>query len=292
MSIDLSQLPAPAIIEASDFETLLAERKASFLALCTEDERAEMAARLALESDPIAKLLQESTYRELLLRQRINESARAVMLAFAGSGDLDHIGANYEVQRLADEPDAAYRARIQLSFEGFSTAGPEGAYRFHALSADARVLDASAYSPREADGRPSGRVIITALSREEGGVASDELIATVTAALNHEEVRPLTDALEVQPAEQLDFQVHATLYTLSGPDRQVVLDTARAQLDAYIADRYRLGRDVSLSGLFRALHAEGTQRVVMASPVADIVTDQTQAARCTGITIEFGGTDD
>ena len=37
--IDLSQLPAPQIVDVPDFETLLAERKAEFVALHPKDEQ-------------------------------------------------------------------------------------------------------------------------------------------------------------------------------------------------------------------------------------------------------------
>ena len=51
--IDLSQLPAPQIVDVPDFETLLAERKAAFLALYPKDEQAAVARTLTLESEPI-----------------------------------------------------------------------------------------------------------------------------------------------------------------------------------------------------------------------------------------------
>lgn len=81
--IDLSQLPAPQIVDVPDFETLLAERKAAFVALHPKDKQEAVMRTLALESEPVTKLLQENTYRELLLRQRINEAAQAVMVAYA-----------------------------------------------------------------------------------------------------------------------------------------------------------------------------------------------------------------
>ncbi|NUV25651.1 hypothetical protein MS6204_04603 [Escherichia coli] len=56
---------------------------------------------LELESEPATKLLQENAYRELLLRQRINEAAQAVMVAYAMGGDLDP--ARCQLQR--DTPD-------------------------------------------------------------------------------------------------------------------------------------------------------------------------------------------
>lgn len=102
--IDLSQLPAPQIVDVPDFETLLAERKAAFVALYPADEQAAVARTLALESEPVTKQLQESTYREVLLRQRINEAAQAVMVAYALGGDLEQLAANYNVKRLTVTP--------------------------------------------------------------------------------------------------------------------------------------------------------------------------------------------
>ncbi|AIM71706.1 baseplate J/gp47 family protein [Salmonella enterica] len=81
--IDLSRLPPPQIVDVPDFETLLAERKAAFVALYPVDEQDAVRRTLALESEPVTKLLQESTYREILLRQRINEAAQAVMVAYS-----------------------------------------------------------------------------------------------------------------------------------------------------------------------------------------------------------------
>lgn len=102
--IDLSQLPAPQIVDVPDFETLLAERKAEFVALHPKDEQEAVMRTLELESEPVTKLLQENAYRELLLRQRINEAAQAVMVAYAMGGDLDHLAANYNVKRLTVTP--------------------------------------------------------------------------------------------------------------------------------------------------------------------------------------------
>lgn len=60
--IDLSQLPAPQIVDVPDFETLLAERKAEFVALHPKDEQEAVIRTLELESEPATKLLQENAY--------------------------------------------------------------------------------------------------------------------------------------------------------------------------------------------------------------------------------------
>ena len=78
-------------MEALDYETLLAERKAELIALYPADEQKAIMQTLSLESEPLTKLLQENAYRELVLRQRVNEAAQAVMVAYANSSDLEPI---------------------------------------------------------------------------------------------------------------------------------------------------------------------------------------------------------
>lgn len=300
-TIDLSQLPAPDVVEVLDYETLLAERKATLISLYPEEEQEAVARTLALESEPIVKLLEENAYRELLLRQRINESALAVMLAFSRENDLDVLGANNNVTRLVITPaddtaippvaavmesDSDFRLRIQQSFEGLSVAGPVGAYQFHGRSADGRVADVSVISPSPAC------VTISVLSREGNGTASAELVNIVSLALNDENVRPVADRVTVQSAVIVDYEIDATLYLYPGPEMEPVKRAAEAKLKAYISAQHRLGRDIRKSAIYAALHVEGVQRVELAKPLADIVLDDTQASYCADYKIVIGGADE
>ena len=288
-AVDLSRLPAPDIIEALDFETIQADAVARMLELMPDFENRD--------SDPVTKLLQVVSYIVQLVRQRVNDAARAVMPAYAVGADLDNIAALFGITRLmitpADvvlgipavmESDADFRRRMVLAPEGYSVAGPEGAYIFHALSADGDVLDASATSP------DPGEVLVSILSRTGSGAASPELIATIAAYVSDEARRPLTDFVTVQSAEIVNYAVDATLTTFSGPDGGVVLAAAQASLDAYVESSHRLGRDITRSALFAALHVEGVQNVVLTSPAADIVIARTQAPFCTGTTVNYAGT--
>jgi len=291
-AVDLSRLPAPAVVELLSYEAILAAMIA--------DLRARDPKFTALtESDPAFKLLQVCAYREMLVRQRCNEAARAVMLAYAIGSDLEHLGALLGVTRLELDPgdpvnsipptmesDTEFRRRIQLAPEGFSVAGPEGAYIFHALSADPDVLDASATSPTP------GEVVVTVLSRQGDGAPSAALVDAVEAALADDSVRPLTDHVTVQAATIVPYNVQATVYTYAGPDSALVLAESQRRLEAYIEASHRLGRDVPLSGIYSVLHSEGVQRVELDSPLADIVITRTQASHCTGITIIAGGVDE
>lgn len=293
-AIDLSRVPAPQVVETLDVEQILAEMLDDLLA-----RHPEFSA--LLESDPAIKLLEVAAYRELLLRQRINEAAQAVMLPYALGTDLDNLGALFGVERLVIdegdptaippvaaqyESDSDLRYRIQLSLEGLSTAGPEGAYIYHALSASGLVLDASAISPAP------GQVLVTILARAGNGIATPELQATVYAAINAESVRPLTDYVQVQSATINEYAIEATLYFYSGPDREVVMANAQAAAESYAEAQHRLGRDVTLSGIYAALHQPGVQRVELSSPAASIVVGREAATFCTGITLHDGGLDE
>lgn len=295
-AIELDKLPVPNVIEALDYETILSEMKTTLIELDPN-----MADVLALESEPATKLLQVCALRELLLRQRINEATKAVMLAYAIGPDLDQIAARYNVERLlidagdanafppvepTYEADNDFRRRVQLSLEGFSTAGPEGAYIFHALSADGDVLDASATSPTP------GNVLVTVLSRTGDGTAGAPLLAAVDAILSADDVRPLTDQVAVQSATIQNYSVAADLYFYSGPDSAVVMAEAELQLNAYVNAQHRLGHDITLSGIYAALHQPGVQRVELTSPASNIAVNRTSAPHCTGITLTLAGYDE
>jgi len=295
-AIDLSLLSPPDVVEALDFEAILAAMKADLAARAPD-----LAAVLVLESEPVVKLLEVCAYREVLIRARVNDAARACYLATATGADLDNLAAFYGVARLVITPadpgavpplaavmesDADLRRRAQLAPEGFSTAGPVGAYVFHALSADADVLDASAVS------ETPGAVTVSILSRTGTGAAPAPLVATVLAALTAEDVRPLSDTVGVQSAAIVSYAITAQIFCLPGPDRAVVIAAAQAAAQAHADAQHRLGRDITLSGIYAALHRPGVQRVNLISPAADIVIGVTQASHCTGITLTDGGVDE
>lgn len=295
--IDLSLLPAPEIVETLDFESIFEANKQLLVSLYPESQRSDIGAVLQLESEPLAKLLQVFAYRELILRARVNEAARAVMLSFAAGADLDQIGANYSVSRLLITPgdseavppvdaeweeDEDFRKRIQMSLDGMSVAGPVSAYKYHALSASGLVKDVGVTSPSP------GEVVVSVLSRAGDGAASAELISVVDSALNAKDVRPLTDHVVVQSAQVVPYTVSATLYMGDGPDAGVVLANARAALDAYIKDVCLVGEDITLSGIYAALHQQGVRRVSLESPVEDIEMADTQAGYCQAVSLAAG----
>lgn len=295
-AVDLSKLPAPAAVESLDYETILSAMVSDF--------QAAMAARgvafdAILESDPVLVALQVAAWREVNLRQRVNESVRAVLLPYASGTDLDNVAATRGVARrelvpanpVTGEPavmesDEELRRRTVLAPEAYTTAGSVGAYLFHALSAHPDVLDASIDSPAPC------QVHVSVLSRVGDGTPAAPVLAAVTAALDADTVRPLTDQVTVAAREPVDVAITAQIHTLPGPDSALVMAEVSNRLDAYVAETARLGRDVTRSALIAALHAPGVQRVALASPAADVPVGVRQAARIAGINLTWMGTDE
>lgn len=293
--IDLSQLPAPNVVETLDYERILETRKARYLALFAQEDRDAVAKALALESEPLVITLQENAEREVILRQRINDAARSVLLAFAGGADLDHIAAEYGVSRLLVRPadpaavppvEAVYegddelRERAQLAWEGLSTAGPRDGYIFHTLSADGQVADATATSPDPCD------IVVCVLSREGDGTASPELLAKVGAKLNDEDTRPMGDRVTVQSSSIITYSVRAVLHMKGeGPGRSVALEAATRACRAYVNRPRRAGVSVWQSAINAALHVEGVAHLDLIEPADNLVLDSAQAATCLAVEV-------
>lgn len=288
-AVDLSQLPPPDAIEELDFETIFADLLESFTTSYPEFTT-------VLESDPVVKLMQAFAFRELLLRQRINEGVRAAMIATATGADLENLAAFFGVRRLTftgqdgepeTETDDRLRRRAALAVEAYSSAGAPGAYKFFALTAAPTLKDVSAIS------LAPGEALITLLGSAGQGEVTEAELNAVRDALNREEVRPLTDVVLVSEPEILTYEIDAGLFLFPGPDAEPVRKRAETAVRAYANARHRLGQDITLSGLHAALHQNGVQRVVVRSPAPlPLVVFPTQAAFCTSITVTVEGRDE
>ena len=299
MSVDFSQLIQPDIIEEIDFEALYTERKEALIQLWPSEEQPSIRQTLTRESEPLVKLLQENCYREMILRNRINQAARALLLAYATKNDLDQLGANFNVKRLVVSPadnsttppteavmesDDAFRERIQLAFDTLSVAGPEAAYKKFARDADGRVGDVSVVSPQPA------YVTLTILQADSlTGAASPELVQIVTNAVSAEDVRPIGDRVTVQSASIINYAINAKLYIGKDPEAATLLQQAIANVTAYATKQKRLGRSIRMSAIYAALHIDGVNRVELISPTADVVLTPAQASYCTSISVMIGG---
>ncbi|MBP2227546.1 phage-related baseplate assembly protein [Azospirillum agricola] len=273
-TIDLSHLPPPTILEALSYEAILAGMKADLKARLP-DWTAD------LESDPVNKLLEACAYRELLLRQRANEVVRANLLAFAAGADLDHLAAFYGVARLEGETDAALRLRIQNRVQGWANAGGAAHYRYWALSASPDVQDAAVSSPF------AGRVRIAVLARTGDGTPDAALLNAVKAVVLRDDVRVLTDTVEVVGATIKPVDLTARLWLYPETPEQVFTETVAA-FPSTLAQARGMGWDLTRSWVISRLHVGGVHRVELDGPAADVACgpDECVALGTVSITLE------
>lgn len=286
-AIDLSQLPPPRAVEALDHADIVAELTAALIA-----EAPELALVLGLPSEPLTKFVRIMAYREMVWRNRLNLAVQSSMLAFATGSDLDQRAVDRWTVRRPGESDEALRARAALAPEGYSVAGPLGAYDFHARSASADVADVFVDSPTP------GQVRVSVLSAAEtgDGAGGAALIPVVQAALSDETIRPFTDQVTVEAAVLLPYSVTIVLTVRSGPDAEPVRVLAAAAAAAYAAERRRLGRDVRRSGFVAAAFQPGVVDAAVTltragAPVEAVAIGDREAAILTALSVTIGGVD-
>lgn len=251
----LLDLPAPDVVETLDYENVLAGLVGDFRVRYPQFTA-------LLESDPAIKLLEVAAYRELLLRQRVNDAARANLLAFAGAADLDHLATFYGVERLEGEEDTALRARVQARIVGWSTGGTVPGYRYHALSAHPGIEDAAVASPEP------GLVVVSLLPRS--GADADVALDAAVSRLQDPSVRVLTDTIDVRLATAVIIDVAARISLLPDTPQDRLTEIEARLRSAFATDR-TLGWDVTRSWLIAQLHRSGVHWVEVDTPMADTV---------------------
>ena len=274
---DLASLPTPAVIETLSFETIFSELQTEF-----QSRYPDYSALLA--SDPAVKLLEVAAYREVLLRNRINTAAKASLLAFATGSDLDHLAAFYGVTRLMDETDEGLRLRTRQRIIGFANAGGAAHYRYWALSASPEVSDVEVDSPEP------GRVRISVLAKGEEQTVSNAVLNAVRAVVLRDDIRVLTDTVEVVAAELMPVTVHARLWLY--PDAPLeTLAAIQAVFTSTLAAYAGLGWDLTRSWIVGQLQRAGVHKVDLLSPTTDIRVAANQAVRLASLNLEFAGRD-
>jgi len=289
MTINLTALPKPQIIDEPSYDVILARVVSEFVTLWETLRTDNPSLNLPpydvtmLETDPAVIGMEAESFRESLLRARINDAIRANLLAFARGSDLDHLAAFYDVSRMIGELDDRLVARVILAIQGRSTGGTEPRYKFVAMSADLRVQDAIVYTV----GR-SPLIHVAVFSTAPDGVAPADLLAIVNAALQNPAVRMVNDTIEVASAVQQVINLAADLWLLPDAD---VATVARAEANLRTAweSARALGRDLTVSWWTAQLMISGVHKVVPTAPIGDIIAPPASAIALGTITLTNRG---
>lgn len=275
----LAGLPAPTVIEEVDFEAILSQVETDI-----SNRFPPIAPILALESSATKKNLETYSYRETVMRARINDAARSNLLAFAMGSDLDHVGAGASppVLRMSNEDDERYRLRILLAAQSRNV-GSVYRYKYVAMTTTMSVKDAIAYRI----GRDP-TVYVALLSTAPDGIADDGTIAAVQAEFNKDPNRLLNSPVVVVSAVNNVVDIVASLVLIPGTPSTIVA-VAEESLRAAWASEGGLGRDMTRQWIASRLQVSGVYSVTVITPSVDVIKPPEKAAAIGTVTLTVTG---
>lgn len=188
----------------------------------------------------------------------------------------------------ADEEDAdSYRERIHLAPEGFSVAGPEGAYEYFARQYSPLVSDVKITNP--SDGVVDIRVLL-----QNGELPDTTFLEGIYNYLSSKERRPLTDKVQVSEPTTVEYNIDLTYYISNADVAQEVLIKSRVEdaIQEYVIwQKSRIGRDINPSELISRIIQAGAKRVEVNAPKFTPI-QETEVAIAGNLTITYGGLED
>lgn len=181
-----------------------------------------------------------------------------------------------------EDGDNRYRERIRLSPASLSTAGPESAYRYFALSADPDIVDVAIDCPVDEPNTVNLYPLMV------GGELPDEATLQKVLDAMADDVRPMTDKVQALAPEVVTYSVEIK-YFCTKDDEAATIQTIEG--DGGAIDKYNewqtaaLGRSINPDQLRRFILAptEGTGalRVEVVSPSYTELS-KSQVARLSG----------
>ena len=165
--------------------------------------------------------------------------------------------------------DEDYYTLMRTSMDGYSCAGARGAYVYFAKKVSTEIADVLPNCPAP------GYVNIYLLM-DDGTLATQEIKNAVLDACSDETVRPLTDLVSVEDAEQVKYNISFTYYIQRGVSKsatEVEADVANA-VQSYISWQCgRFGRDIVPDRLREYLYGIGVKRIILNEPVFTVLRD-------------------
>lgn len=287
--LDPNQLPVYEVLETISTEDILNARMTKLVELWKEYDppNAALYDVEELETDPLKINQENSTYFELMQRDRVNQAARNCTLAFSYGGNIDAIASRYPggVPRLPGEDDERYRRRIWLSVGTLSPHGDEEAYVFWPLTADPTLHDASATTIEG-----SGVVDVTIMASGENPRPTQLQLLNVRAYIHDHARKSLTDTVHVLAPRVLETRYALDVFLFPGPDAVITMMNLRRNLEALVEKQYWLGFDHTRMAIATAAgNTTGVQNVHIREPEQSISADLRSVVKVTEIELRLRG---
>lgn len=185
-----------------------------------------------------------------------------------------------------EEADESYRERIREIPESFTTAGSSGAYIFWTKTASTSIIDVKVHSPSATN--------VDVYIWTDTGTVSQELKEKVKAVLNEENVRPLTDNVNIKEPNKINYSIDFDYYI--DKDNETLVNIIKSNVDKTIQEfiswqKEKIGKDINPDELIKRLKIAGVKRVVLRSPVFQKLNFN-QVAINNGITSNYQGVEE
>lgn len=184
------------------------------------------------------------------------------------------------------EDDDPYRERVYLAPEGLSVAGPESAYEYLVKGYSSLIKDVRVTNPT--DGVVDIRVIL-----QNGELPTTTFLDGLLSYLGKDK-RPLTDKVQAGAPNVIKYNLDVIYYVSDSdlsrlPQIQIKVQAA---LDEFILwQKSKSGRDINPSELLFKMRSAGAKRVVVNSPIFQVVSE-TEVAHADQVTLLYGGLED
>ncbi len=185
------------------------------------------------------------------------------------------------------ESDDNLAERVYLAPSAYSTAGPERSYIYHAKQYSPVVGDVVATN----DNQP-GRVHIVFL-QTDGTSPGPELIEGLQEYLMNNNIRPLTDLVEVSAPQEVSYSIALTYYINRSDSNQAaaIQNEVQKAVQTYQSWQRAIGRDINPSKLVALVMGAGAKRVEVTAPTYTKV-GETAVPSLSGSTVTYGGLED
>jgi phage-related baseplate assembly protein len=259
MDAPLPNLPLPVIEREPEFQALFDNRITQMRGVL--DTSGLNWDTWMLRSDPFNNVCRHAAYGDLLYVASLNDTFRASLTDFAQGADLLALASDWDLP-LAEGQTLEDLRRVLRETKKGQGGFTDNWYKRWAFRADKRVADVGVV------GDAKGGVLVSILSTEAGGVASDELLSIVTAKLNLPNILGDNDHVIVVRAVIRVVNVEADMWLLPEASDDEY-QKAEDRLKTEFAAARRLGWDFTGDFVIAALRTSGVRRVKMLSPSAD-----------------------
>ena len=183
------------------------------------------------------------------------------------------------------EDDDGLTERVWLAPSKYSCAGPRDAYAYYVKEWRTDVDDVQIVSPEPC--------VVHVYVVLDGGLPTETEREELAAYLNGDTIRPLTDIVSCQAAEEVPYDISLTYWIASRDQKSAgtIQAQVEAAVDAYESWQRTMGRDINPTELVYRVRAAGAKRVKLTAP-ADIVIEKTQLPKRNTRTVTYGGLED